>query len=104
MEAQRHGAEKQKAIDDFAMLFAQADANKDGLLSQDEFLAFAKLSAAAKDARGEPDTDKSEAELIEFFKVMDSITADAQGVSMTNMMATHRQLANQIRKAMPKQN
>ena len=48
------------------------------------------MSAAAKDARGEPDTDKSEAELIEFFKVMDSITADAEGVSMTNMMATHR--------------
>ena len=102
MEAQRHGAEKQKAIDDFAMLFAQADADKDGLLSQDEFLAFAKLSSAAKEARGEPETEKTEAELVEYFKVMDTLTPDAAGISMTNMMATHRQMAGQIRKAMPK--
>ena len=102
MEAQRHGAEKQKAIDDFAMLFAQADADKDGLLSQDEFLAFAKLSSAAKEAKGEPETEKTEADLIEYFKVIDTLTADATGISMTNMMATHRQMAGQIRKAMPK--
>ena len=104
MEAQRHGAEKQKAIDDFAMLFAQADATKDGLLTQDEWLAFAKLNAAAKDARGEPETEKTEAELVEFFKVMNAISPDAEGLSMMDLMAMHRYFSSQIRKLMPKQN
>jgi hypothetical protein len=49
-----------------------------------------KLSSAAREARGEPETEKPEAEMIEYFKVIDTLTPDAAGISMTNLMATHR--------------
>ena len=102
-EAKRHGAEKEKADGEFAVFFAQCDANRDGLLQLEEYLAYAELYRAAREKRGEPDVPKTEAEHVEIHAAINLLNPDVEGISMTDIMAAYHHIYEVTKKAMPKQ-
>ena len=51
---------RKEAADEFKKIFAEADADKDGRLSLEEWISFVDKTEAVRKARKEPSTPKSE--------------------------------------------
>ena len=51
---------RKEAADEFKKIFAEADSDKDGRLSLEDWISFVDKTEAARKARNEPSTPKSE--------------------------------------------
>ena len=73
---------RKEAAEEFKKCFTEADADKDGRLILAEYLSFVEKSEAAKTAKGEPSTPKSEEYITATFNALNKISPKAEGVSM----------------------
>ena len=67
------GQGRERARQEFKRIFEDADADKNGLLNLGEFMDAHERFKAAKVERGEPDTDRSEAQTQTYYNAINKI-------------------------------
>ena len=78
---------KEASAAEFKRLFKEADVDEDDRLNLAEWMSFVQKSEAAKGARGEPSTPKTEEYNTSLFNTLNKITESEDGISKEDIAA-----------------
>ena len=81
----QRGKGREQARQEFRRIFDEADVDKDELLNLGEFMDAHERFKAAKVARGEPDTDRSDAQTQTYYNAINKISPENDGVNLLDL-------------------